>query len=286
MSELAETTTPITPNQADIHAMVETAVEAFMPRMAQTIKNELGAFEERMEAQYIRRTEFEELRKKFNALPPKLAPAADVEEMQRRLTEAEAKTQLLSGQMTTLMGNQTQLRDKVLQLSESEARTNQERAQLQTAFNLTLSIVQNIHEEQDAARREREAMRQRYDELRDTVAATQARQRDTDTSFKTTITRIHDLLFGSPETNQVGLPKQMELLGNQIAATNTKLAESMNSLDEYKTWVDNRRKLEKVWRERLWALMKHNKLLTGLAGLGVSGMVIKIIELLSGGGTP
>ena len=126
-------------------------------------------------------------------------------------------------------------------------------------------------------------MRRKHDELKELVAATQAWQRDSDARFQTIMTRVHDLLFGSTETNQVGLPKQMEMLGNQIAATNTKLAESMNALDGYKGWIDDRRKLEAAWRERIWSLVKNNKALTGLAGLVSGGVVLKIIEILSGG---
>jgi DNA repair exonuclease SbcCD ATPase subunit len=295
MSEAMDLTNQITSpiTQAQLDAMVDTVVETLMPRMATVIKNEITEFEERMAAQYIPRNEFEELRGKFNALPSKLAPAAEVEEMQRRVTEAEAKTQLLSGQMTTLMGNQSQLRDSVLQMRENEARTNQERAQLQTTLNLTMGILdnnravmQNVHEEQEAARRDRDDMRRKHDDLKEVVAGTQAWQRDSDARFQTIITRVHDLLFGSTDTNQVGLPKQIELLGNQIAATNTKLAASMDALDEYKDWVDKRRNLEKMWREKIWEFVTRHKALTVLSGLASGGIVIKIIELLSGGGTP
>lgn len=215
-------------SQDHLTTLIESVVTLLMPRVAETINERFTQFEERLSAEFVKRTEFDLLHRRVDDLNTgagKMARREDVEDLQQELVKVSAEKHLLETQVTQLIGSQREIRESVMDMREHQAKVDVERANLSSMLNLSTSAFNQARElmtqlltEQTTGRADREEMRKKYDSKFDHLAAEVRRvediNQDTERRLIEAITPLHGFAFG--DKTHPGIPKLFEDIKEEL----------------------------------------------------------------------
>lgn len=208
---------------ATIPTEIERMINAAVDRFSNAVDEKLTAFEQRIEEKFVSYKEFEELRNRFNAYPPRPANVSDLEDVNRELDKIRAENNLLKAQVDKAIGGQTEIRESVRNMRETAESVERQGAKMESTANLLIGVVdsyktvaQGIHAEQELARQERAEWRQKTETLTSEIRRVEDRTDDTEKRFIEAYTPLHGFVMG--DKTQPGLPKVLDGLQSEIKA--------------------------------------------------------------------